>query len=104
MSGTGPRYARRTDSNHSEIRQLFKDCGCKVQDTSNLGGKVGDLIVQYRDPMYLVQVLECWVVEIKPGSKKKLTKSQEDNVLELVRIDSRADVFELLNQTDWELI
>lgn len=100
---TGPRYARRVDTNHAEIRQLFKDCGCAVQDTSNLGGKVGDLIVQYRDPSTRNYALQTWVIETKANKKKKLTPSQESNTLELVRIDCRADVFELLGQNDWEI-
>lgn len=101
---TGPRFARRTDSNHAEIRQLFKDCGCAVLDTSNLGGKVGDLIVQYSYPSVMGNALRTYIIEIKRDKKKKLTKSQRENPLQLVRIDCRADVFELLNQNDWELV
>jgi hypothetical protein len=101
---TGPRYARRVDSNHAEIRQLFRDCGCAVLDTSNLGGKVGDLIVQYFDPSTRGYTVMTYVVETKADKRKKYTKSQDDNPLTLVRIDCRADVFSLLNQTDWELI
>ena len=100
---TGPRYARRTDDNHAEIRQLFKDCGCDVLDTSNLGGKVFDLIVQYVDPATRGYERKTWLIEVKNGKKKKLTKAQEDNPLKVIRIDCRQDVFDLLGQNDWEL-
>jgi hypothetical protein len=110
---TGPRYARRVDGNHAEIRDLFKECGLRrpgitdmaVLDTSNLGGKVGDLIVQYTvtDKNYDTW-METHIIETKADKKKKLTDSQEKNVLLLVRIDCRADVFELLGVQDWELM
>ena len=96
---TGPRYARRVDTNHSEIRDAFRDCYCKVVDTSNLGGKVGDLIVQYRDPSTKNYRLTTYLIETKADKKKKFTKSQDDNVLELVRIDCVEDVYDLLGVT-----
>jgi hypothetical protein len=110
---TGPRYARRVDSNHAEIRDLFKECGLRcygitdmaVLDTSNLGGKVGDLIIQYYDYIGLDSHtirFFTYIIETKADKKKKLTDSQESNVLKLVRIDCRADVFELLGVQDWE--
>ena len=70
-------------------------------DTSNLGGKVGDGIIQFR----LMQNWKSYthLLEFKSGKKKKFTKSQKENPLELVRIDNRADIFELLDQNDWEL-
>ena len=99
----GPRFARRVDTNHAEIRDLFRECGCSVQDTSNMGGKVGDLIVQYRDPSTRRHQLTTWIIETKSTKKKKLTDSQKNNPIELVRIDCRADVFDLLGQVDPEL-
>ena len=111
---TGPRYARRTDSNHDELRQVIKDCAkafpeMKIAwlDTSNLGGKMGDGIIQYWDYCGPFQSrkgrrFHTHLLEFKSGKKKKLTKSQTDNPLELVRIDCRADIFELLDQNDWD--
>ena len=106
---TGPRYARRTDENHSELRGVIKDCAkafpkleIAYVDTSNLGGKVGDFIIQFRN-MWRGYCLETFLLEIKKDAKAKLTKSQEDSPLELVRIECRADVFDLLGQIDWEL-
>jgi hypothetical protein len=75
-----------------------------VVDTSNLGGKVGDLLIQYRDPSTKNYQLFTHVIETKSRPNAKYTKSQERNKLELVRIDNRADVFELLGQNDWELV
>ena len=108
---TGPRYARKVDSNHSELRQVIKDCAKAYPemriawlDTSNLGGKVGDGIIQFTafDKNY-----DAWdethLLEFKSSKKKKFTKSQKENPLELVRIDCRADIFELIGQNDWEL-
>ena len=107
---TGPRYARRTDNNHDELRQVIKDCKKafpKMQivweDTSNMGGRVGDGIIQFvaSDKNY-DQWDETHLLEFKSSRKAKLTTSQERG-LELVRIDNRADIFELLGQNDWEL-
>ena len=106
---TGPRYARRTDSNHAELRQAILDCAkaypqMKIAwlDTSNLGGKVGDGIIQFwHYPTFLL--FSTYLLEFKSGKKKKFTKSQETNPLELVRIDCRADIFDLLGVNDWEL-
>ncbi len=108
---TGPRYARRTDSNHAELRNVIKDCQKAFPemeiawlDTSNLGGKVGDGIIQftYFDKVY-EPFFETHLLEFKSGKKKKFTKSQEENPLGLVRIDERADIFTLLGQNDWKL-
>ena len=105
---TGPRYARRTDSNHKELRDCILDCAKAYPemriawlDTSNLGGKVGDGIIQFR----LMQNWKSYtyLLEFKSGKKKKLTKSQETNPLTLIRIDCRADIFSLLGVNDWEL-
>ena len=112
---TGPRYARRTDSNHAELRAAIKECQqafpqMKIAwlDTSNLGGKMGDGIIQYWDyrgdfQSRKGQRFHTHLLEFKSGKKKKFTKSQEENPLELVRIDNRADIFELTAQNDWEL-
>ena len=105
---TGPRYARKVDSNHSELRQVIKDCAKAYPemriawlDTSNLGGKVGDGIIQfYAFPGWK---FHTHLLEFKSSKKKKFTKSQKENPLELVRIDCRADIFELIGQNDWEL-
>ncbi len=115
---TGPRYARRTDTNHAELRQVIRDCKkayplMKIawMDTSNLGGKVGDGIIQFETVEMMHSVFRSYtsetvtrthLLEFKSGKKKKLTKSQSDNPLELVRIDCRADIFELLNREDWD--
>ena len=90
MSGTGPRYARRVDTNHKEIRQAFRANDCAVLDTSNLGGKMGDLLVQPRryDGMYPA----TYMIEIKRSAKAKLTVSQETNPLQLIRIETLQDV------------
>lgn len=103
-----PRFASRTDNNHAEIRDLFRECAVrfprmklKVKDTSNLGGKVADLIVQFQH--FISYPLETHLIEIKSNKKAKFTESQEKNELQLVRIDDRADVFIFLSQKDWEL-
>ena len=105
---TGPRYARRTDSNHKELRQAILDCAKAYPemriawlDTSNLGGKMGDGVIQFWDIPW--GVFHTHLLEFKSSPKKRLTKSQETNPLELVRIDCRADIFELLGVNDWEL-
>lgn len=108
---TGPRYARRTDSNHTELRNVIKECQqafpqmkIKWMDTSNLGGKVGDGVIQFwYYPRMRHHRLHTFLLEFKSDKKKKFTESQEKNPLTLVRIDDRADIFELLGQNDWEL-
>ena len=110
---TGPRYARRTDNNHAELRTAIKDCAqafpeMKIAwlDTSNLGGKMGDGVIQFWNVNWVTRQgtrFNTHLLEFKSGKKKKFTKSQKENPLELVRIDNRADIFCLLGQNDWEL-
>ena len=106
---TGPRYARRTDSNHKELRECILDCAKAYPemriawlDTSNLGGKMGDGIIQFWN-VTLHHRFHTHLLEFKSGKKKKFTKSQETNPLTLIRIDCRADIFSLLGVNDWEL-
>jgi hypothetical protein len=101
---TGPRFARRTDSNHAELRECIRDCAKAFpamqiawMDTSNLGGKVGDGIIQF----WSDNGFETHLLEFKASKKKKLTVSQETNPLKLVRINCRADIFDLLEMNDW---
>ena len=116
---TGPRFRRRVDANHAELRKVIKDCAKAFplmeiawMDTSNLGGKVGDGIIQFMKEKpdrigrtnFLSWYLETHLLEFKSSKKKKFTKSQELNPLKLIWIDCRADIFSLLNQKDWELI
>ena len=90
---TGPRFARRTDSNHKELRDCILDCAKAYPemriawlDTSNLGGKMGDGIIQYfsispgrRDyPTNLIfhfSRFNTHLLEFKSSKKKKFTKS-----------------------------
>ena len=73
-------------------------------DTSNMGGRLGDGIIQYWNfPNTIPVRFKTHLLEFKSGKKKKFTKSQETNPLELVRIDCRADIFSLLGVNDWEL-
>lgn len=64
------RYAKRTDANHSEIRDGLRKCGYTVADYSRLGGGVPDLCVRVRDGVSLF--LEVKVIG------EKLTKAEEE--------------------------
>ena len=69
----------RTDDNHKEIRDTFRDLHCSVADTSGAGDGFPDIVVGLRNNHG-----ECinLMVEIKDGSKppskRKLTKAQVD--------------------------
>ena len=104
---TGPRYARRVDSNHAELRTAIKDCAKAFPamqiawlDTSNLGGKMGDGIIQFwSNHSRNYRIFQTYLLEFKASKKKKLTKSQETNPLQLIRIDGVDDIYELLEVT-----
>ena len=61
--------ARRTDANHTDIRQAMRDAGAEVFDLSGSGGGVTDTLV-YTESTGLM------LVEIKV-KKGKLTPAQE---------------------------
>lgn len=56
------RRARRTDSNHAEVRDFLRKAGCVVEDTSDVGRGFPDLLVKTPKGAVLL-------VEIKDGSK-----------------------------------
>ena len=62
-----PKYAARTDSNHAEIRQCFRDFGATVADTFTLGRGFPDMVVGHDGQNYLI--------EVKAG-KGQLTKAE----------------------------
>jgi hypothetical protein len=72
-----PRYAKRTDRNHAEIRDGLRSLGYDVFDLSDVGGGVPDLVVNRTDfqlpPIFL---------EIKdskqPPSKRRLTAAESN--------------------------
>jgi hypothetical protein len=75
------RYAARVDANQAEIVKVLRDAGAYVW----IIGLPVDLLVGFKNTTFLV--------EIKDGSKKRLTALQEDFFLNwtggtLARIDS----------------
>lgn len=50
------RYARRTDTNHSEIVNALRAMGVGVFDASGAGGGISDLICSWRGRVYLVEI------------------------------------------------
>jgi hypothetical protein len=71
MTGKGPRHARRTDDNHSEIRDALRDVpGVYCHDVSAVAGLGFDLLCNFRGgaPVFL---------EVKqPATRNDLTKSE----------------------------
>lgn len=61
------RFKARTDSNHTEIVQIFRDMGCSVLSLAALGKGVPDLLIGLRGV--------TWLVEVKTP-KGKLTSDQ----------------------------
>lgn len=50
------RRAARTDANHGEIRDAFRQCGCLVESLAPLGRGVPDLLVSKHGRVVLVEV------------------------------------------------
>lgn len=65
-----PRYAKRTDANHSDIANALRAVpGIKLLDTSSMAGLGCDLLARYQDgPLTML--------EIKTHPKKPLTDSE----------------------------
>lgn len=66
------RRAARTDANHAEIRDYFRELGCVVFDACRMGSGFADLVVQFGGLTMLVEVKQ---------QLGKLTKSQKDSPL-----------------------
>ena len=62
-------YAKRTDSNQTEIIKTLRQLGCSVFDSSRIAGGFPDLVVGRNQ-------ITC-LVEIKSDAKAKFTSSQE---------------------------
>ena len=62
------KYARRTDANHAEIVDAFRDLGCSVFDTSRCGQGFPDLVIGKNQITVLV--------EVKSSDKEKFTPAQ----------------------------
>ena len=62
-------YAKRTDANHKEIVNAFKDLGCSIFDTSRIGMGFPDVIIGKNGKTVLV--------EIKSSEKAKFTTAQD---------------------------
>jgi hypothetical protein len=69
------RYARKTDANHTLVRDGLRGAGFDVLDLSGAGGGVPDLLVR-------IGVGKSHFIEVKDGDKPKsaqaLTKAQEE--------------------------
>lgn len=65
-------YARRTDANHSDIRDAFRKLGCTVLDMSGIGKGAPDACIGYGGLSMLVEIKDG----AKPPSGRKLTAAQ----------------------------
>lgn len=87
-------YARRVDSNHSQIVKTLRDLGCSVFDTSRVAGGFPDLVVGINQKTALV--------EIKASDKSRFTPAQKAFMLNwqgstVARIDSVDAAIRLVN-------
>jgi hypothetical protein len=64
------RFAKRTDANHSQIREALRAAGYPVLDLSGCGNGVPDLSV-------LAAPGKAVFLEVKVSEKEKLTKAEE---------------------------
>lgn len=81
-------YARRTDANHSEIREAFRKLGCKVFDACRVGDGFPDLVVQWSGITML-----C---EVKTALGKK-SAAQEGSEMMARTVRTMDDVAETVN-------
>jgi hypothetical protein len=51
-----PRYAKKVDVNHQEIRDGLRQLGFEVLDTSALGNGMSDLVVAVDDVTYFIEI------------------------------------------------
>jgi Holliday junction resolvase len=66
------RRKARTDTNHAEISQAFRQLGWSVVDCSRAGSGFPDLLVAKNGVMKLVEVKDG----LKPPSARKLTEDE----------------------------
>jgi Holliday junction resolvase len=90
-------YAKRVDSNHSDIVKTLRDLGCSVFDTSRVAGGFPDLVVGRNNKTVLV--------EVKADKKSKFTPAQELFMMNwrgstVVRIDSVDSAIRLVKLLD----
>jgi len=90
-------YAKRVDSNHSDIVKTLRDLGCSVFDTSRVAGGFPDLVVGRNNKTVLV--------EVKADEKSKFTPAQELFMINwrgstVVRIDSVDSAIRLVKLLD----
>ncbi len=67
------RYNKKVDANHAEIREIFRQCGYSVFDSSAVPGFV-DLVIGRCGHNYLIEIKDG----AKTKSARKLTKKQEN--------------------------
>ena len=65
------RWARRKDSNHSQIAEALTACGCGVLDVSHAAGVGCDLVVWRGGQVFLV--------EVKDGAKRPSARTLTDS-------------------------
>ncbi len=51
-----PRYAKRVDGNHHDIRDGLRQLGFEVLDTNKMGGGMSDLVVAVDDVTYFIEI------------------------------------------------
>lgn len=67
------RRAAKIDNNQPLIVDALRAVGARVQSLAAVGDGVPDLLVQFRDMFYLLEVKD----PAQPPSKRKLTEEQE---------------------------
>lgn len=75
LLGVHLRYAKKTDRNHSEIRDGLRGDGWAVYDLSDRGKGVPDLAVKLMDGRSLFLEVKS---DVNPPSKQRLTEAQTE--------------------------
>jgi hypothetical protein len=68
------RYRPRVDRNQSEIVMGLRAAGCQVLSLASIGRGCADILVQYRDKLYLMEIKDG----NKPPSHRKLTDDEAE--------------------------
>ncbi len=72
---------KRVDANHAEVRDALRQRGWDVEDFSNIGGGIPDLLAVHRWRQHSWRGRLAYLVEVKDGEKppsaRRLTAAQE---------------------------
>lgn len=94
------KYAKRIDSNHSEIVNVFRQMGCSVFDCSRVAGGFPDILIGRNKKTILVEIKSSEKASFTPAQQLFMLNWRGSTVVRINDIEGAIRLVKILDNTE----